>query len=209
MIPIRAQLARGDLRSLYIGWLRCAQVGELNDRDTEPPVPAGLGQLDGSLERLVDFLRVDPDLLETAATASAAISVQPLSRDAIRRWVRECSLAEKNNYLEKFITAEEPALAAELQRLIARPGVVISNSPARTVGSLVSAAEAAGDQRRRSVAARADSRGSGAKRRQRSHARNTSEISHCESQQCGNGFERSSRRNSPRATIAPSICSSI
>ncbi|HEY0370574.1 MAG TPA: hypothetical protein VGD79_01150, partial [Thermoanaerobaculia bacterium] len=31
LIPIRAQLARGDLRSLYIGWLRCAQVGELED----------------------------------------------------------------------------------------------------------------------------------------------------------------------------------
>lgn len=68
LIPIRAQLARGDLRSLYIAWLRCAQAGEL---------------------------------------------------------------------------------AAELQRLIASPGSPISSSMARTVASLLSAAEAAGEERRR------------------------------------------------------------
>lgn len=156
LIPIRAQLARGDLRSLYIGWLRCAQTGELDDGDTEPPVPAGLAELDGSLDRLVDFLRVDAELLDAAAAPSAAMSVQPLSRTAIRQWVRERSLGEKNDYLERFIAAEEPSLAAELQRLIASPSVVTSNSTARTVGSLLSAAEAAGDQRRRAAAARAE-----------------------------------------------------
>jgi hypothetical protein len=154
LIPIRAQLARGDLRGLYLGWLRWAQTGELDDDDTEPPVPPGLRELDGSLERLVDFLRVDAELLETAAANSAAMSVQPLSRKAIRRWVDERALAEKNDYLERFIAAEEPALAAELQRMISGPGMAISHSTARTVGSLLEAAEAAGDQRRREAAAR-------------------------------------------------------
>ena len=64
LVPIRAQLARGDLRSLNIGWLLCAQTGELDDDEIEPPVPPGLRDLDESLERLVDFLRVDTDLLE-------------------------------------------------------------------------------------------------------------------------------------------------
>ena len=156
LIPIRAQLARGDLRSLYIGWLRCVQAGELDDGDIEPPIPAGLGELDGSLERLVDFLRIDTDLLEIAAAASATMSVQPLSRDVVRRWVQERSLVEKNDYLERFIAAEEPALAAELQRLISSPGTAISASTARTAGSLLSAAAAARDERRRAAAARAE-----------------------------------------------------
>jgi hypothetical protein len=156
LIPIRTQLAQGDLRSLYIGWLRCVQAGELDEGDTEPPVPPGLGKLDGSLERLVDFLRVDADLLETAAAASAAMSVTPLSRKAIRQWLSERPLAEKNDYLERFIAAEEPALAAELQRLIARPGMALSNIPPRTVGSLLDAADKAGDQRRRDAAVRAE-----------------------------------------------------
>lgn len=173
LIPIRAQLVRGDLRSLYIGWLRCAQAGELEDDDAEPPVPPGLGELDGSLECLVDFLRVDTDLLKTAAATSAAMSVQPLSHDAIRRWVEERSLAEKHDYLERFIVAEEPALAAELQHLISSPDVPVSNTTARTVGSLLSAAEAAADQRRSDAAARAEIE---RKRREEEAARARSEY---------------------------------
>jgi hypothetical protein len=30
LISVRAELARGDLRSLYLGWLLCAQSGELD-----------------------------------------------------------------------------------------------------------------------------------------------------------------------------------
>jgi hypothetical protein len=109
LIPIRAQLAQGDLRSLYIGWLHCAQAGELEDEDTEPPVPPGLGDLDGSLERLVDFLRVDIELLEVAAAASPAMPAQTLTRKAIQQWIAGRSLAEKDDYLERFIAAEDPA----------------------------------------------------------------------------------------------------
>src|SRR5215212_3858901 len=87
LVPIRAQLAQGDLRALYIAWLRCAQTGELEDEETEPPVPPGLGELDGSLERLVDFLRLDTDLLEVAAAASPPLRVQTLTRQAIRKWI--------------------------------------------------------------------------------------------------------------------------
>src|SRR6202030_484592 len=56
LTPIRAQLGRGDLRSLYLGWLLSVQAGEVEDDEIEPPVPAGLKDLDGSLARLVDFL---------------------------------------------------------------------------------------------------------------------------------------------------------
>lgn len=176
LIPIRAQLARGDLRSLYIGWLRCAQAGELDDGHTEPPVPPGLAELDGSLERLVDFLRLDTDLLETAAAASTPMSAETLSRKAIRRWLGERSLAEKNDYLERFIASEEPALAAELQRRIGSPAIASSSFTPRTVGSLLSAAEAAGDERRRAAAARAEVERKRREEEAPAYARNTSEI---------------------------------
>lgn len=39
-------------RSLYLGWLLCAQSGDLDDDDLEPPVPAGLPKLSASLESL-------------------------------------------------------------------------------------------------------------------------------------------------------------
>lgn len=157
LIPIRAQLAQGDLRSLYIGWLRCAQAGELEDEDNEPPVPPGLGDLDGSLERLVDFLRVDLDLLEVAASTSPAMPAQTLTRKAIQQWIAGRSLAEKDDYLERFIAAEDPALATEVQRLIGhRNDAITTSRPARAVGALLRAAEAACDERRRAAAARAE-----------------------------------------------------
>lgn len=42
IIPVRADMAAGDLRALYLGWLLCVQAGELADDDNEPPVPANL-----------------------------------------------------------------------------------------------------------------------------------------------------------------------
>jgi hypothetical protein len=148
MIPIRSQLARGDLRALYIGWLRGAQSGDFEESDNEPPVPSGLGELDGSLERLVDFLRIDTDLLEVAAANSRPLFAQSLSPEAVRRWLSERSPAEKDVYLERVI-AEDPAVAIELQRLIADGDDVPAETAPRTVGSLLRAAEAATDRRRR------------------------------------------------------------
>ena len=73
LISVRAELARGDRRALYLGWLLCAQSGDLDDEEVEPPVPAGLAQLSASLESLVEFLRLDTDLIQVAATASAPL----------------------------------------------------------------------------------------------------------------------------------------
>jgi hypothetical protein len=53
MVQARSDLAAGDLRLLYLGWLLGAQwAGQDHDdtvADTEPPVPAGLGDLSASL----------------------------------------------------------------------------------------------------------------------------------------------------------------
>jgi hypothetical protein len=58
LIPLRADLLRGDERCLYLGWLRSGQNQELDEDDIEPPVPPSLawdecgnlpqGQLGGS-----------------------------------------------------------------------------------------------------------------------------------------------------------------
>jgi hypothetical protein len=63
IISVRAELARGDHRALYLGWLLNAQSGDLDDDEIEPPVPAGLHQLSASIESLADFLRIDTNLL--------------------------------------------------------------------------------------------------------------------------------------------------
>ena len=83
LISVRAELARGDLRALYLGWLLCAQSGELDSSDLSPPVPVGLGKLSASLASLVTFLRIDEGLVHIAASlATKRRRVAELLRDA-------------------------------------------------------------------------------------------------------------------------------
>ena len=74
LVTVRAELARGDRRALYLGWLRRAQAEDLDDADEEPEVPAGLRELSAALASLTAFLRLDGDLLHVAAEASAPLS---------------------------------------------------------------------------------------------------------------------------------------
>jgi hypothetical protein len=80
---VRTELARGDLRTLCLGWLLRAQGGELDDNDAEPVVHPGLGQLSASLEELAEFLRIDHDLLRVAAQASPPISEFGIDRKKV------------------------------------------------------------------------------------------------------------------------------
>ena len=105
------------------------------------------------------------DLLKVAAAASPPMAPQALTREAIRKWIVSRPHAEKDVYLERFLAGDEPALAAELQRLIGNPNAVSSVSPqARTVDALLRAAQEAGDERRRAAAERKE-----AARKQREH----------------------------------------
>lgn len=88
LISVRAELARGDLRALYLGWLLCMQNGELDVDSLAPPVPAaGLTKLSASLTSLVEFLRVDKALVRASAKAAANVtqSKERLGRGVAQR----------------------------------------------------------------------------------------------------------------------------
>src|SRR5207245_11570384 len=74
LMPLRSDLLRGDLRCLYLGWLRCARDGGLGEDKLEPPVPAGLEELSGPLHALIEFLEIDEHLVEVAAAASRPLA---------------------------------------------------------------------------------------------------------------------------------------
>jgi hypothetical protein len=73
MVQARAELAAGDLRLLYLGWLLAVQLDHLDDEDTEPPLPAGLRELSAPLPAIADFLKIDKDLIAVAAAVSPPI----------------------------------------------------------------------------------------------------------------------------------------
>ena len=152
LISVRAELARGDLRALYLGWLLRVQAGELDEDDVEPPIPPGLGQLSASLQSMAGFLRIDGDLLHVAAEASLPMSDAGIDRAEVRSWVGNVPVREKDDLLTDLMVDGDRALLAELlQRFLKeRPaGSCTSASALRTVGRLLDAAVAFTTERRR------------------------------------------------------------
>jgi hypothetical protein len=113
MISIRNDLAGGDLRALYLGWLSAVQNDEVSEHTIEPPVPAGLGQLDASLHALAAFLRIDEDLLRAAARTSAPLAPPP-NRRSLAAWIKALPVREKDGVLVRVLV-DGPRAAAELR----------------------------------------------------------------------------------------------
>src|SRR5436309_8409304 len=74
MVQARSELAAGDLRLLCLGWVLALQ-SDFADEETEPPVPAGLGDLSAGLQAVVDFFEIDEDLIAVAAASRDRKSV--------------------------------------------------------------------------------------------------------------------------------------
>jgi hypothetical protein len=116
LIPVRDELACGDLRALYLGWLLRSQTGELDGEDMEPPVPPGLAQLSSSLKNLAKFLRIDRDLLHVAAAASPPISDDEIDCNKVRAWVGGLATKQKDELLTNLMVDSDRAQVAELMR---------------------------------------------------------------------------------------------
>lgn len=67
LLGVRVALLGGDMRVPYLAWLLAVQGGGVADDVREPPVPPGLDMLPAPLAALVEFLRIDLDLLAAAA----------------------------------------------------------------------------------------------------------------------------------------------
>ena len=157
MVQARSELAAGDLRLLYLAWLLALQSDEVDDEDTEPPVPAGLGNLSASLQAIADFFEIDEDLIAVAAASSPSIQ-EP---EGMAGWIASLPAQEKDALLAR-VTAGE---GAQVQALLLRRFRAASGSPpatpARTAAELWQAAgdrkaarEKAAEQRRRKAEAR-------------------------------------------------------
>ncbi len=154
LVPVRGELASGDLRSLYLGWLLCVQDGFIDDDQIEPPVPAGLKSLSAPLKTLAKFLRINEDLIAVAAELSPALGERQPSREEIERWVVALPETEKNELLLRLLGGEANLGAELLQRYRrqtmqgegARP-----REGVRTVAELRQAAEQHAEKRRREV----------------------------------------------------------
>jgi hypothetical protein len=112
LVPLRADLAAGDLRALHLAWLLSVQAGVLYEDAPEPPVPAGLHQLTAPLKAFVDFLRIDEDLLATAAERSSATAGDSTSREDLARegCPRALTRAGSRGRVDPAVAAAAPLL---------------------------------------------------------------------------------------------------
>jgi hypothetical protein len=155
LVPVRAELTSGDVRALYIAWLGRALHGELDEGDREPPCPPGLGKLSAALEAFADFLRIDHDLIDAAATASPDLVA--IDDDALQRWVSALPEGEKTGLLVRLVRGDADHVRAELLRRFrdARdPEAPVAKTEGRTVGEILGAAEARAKERARQEAER-------------------------------------------------------
>jgi len=155
-VSVRAELARGDLRALYLAWLLCAQHGEVDDRELEPPIPRGLAQLDAALEGLIEFLRIDKDLVAAAATASGPLVDAEAEADEIQRWLATLPSAAKDDVLARLM-ARKTSLGSELVQRMRREaggddGAGRRAAKRRTAGELLRDAQDLAAERRRAEA---------------------------------------------------------
>ncbi|MBI9083301.1 MAG: hypothetical protein JEZ11_06845 [Desulfobacterales bacterium] len=126
MLPLRESIVQGDLRALFIAWLRGIQEIEYDPKETDPeawgyedpvpPVPPGLGELTAPLKELVDFLAIDPDLLAAATEYSAASGNTAPTADEIARYVSALSQADKDAMLCGIISGDDPTGIAEFRQ---------------------------------------------------------------------------------------------
>jgi hypothetical protein len=153
LMPLRSDLLRGDLRCLYLGWLRCAQDGGLDKDKLEPSVPAGLEELSAPLHALIEFLKIDEDLVEVAAQASKPLAAGP-SRRELSAWIQGLPEKDKHELLITAAVDQDERWRNDLVRRFRRTNLqqasdVLTPSERRKAGDLLAAGQTRAKERAR------------------------------------------------------------
>ncbi|MBI3328615.1 MAG: hypothetical protein HYZ81_18170, partial [Nitrospinae bacterium] len=143
LVPLRQDILRGDLRVLYLAWLKAvALIGESEEDEDlrEPPVPADLQTLSAPLKAFVELCELDQDLLTVASAASA--QHHGAGTPALETWVAALTEAERLDFLVRLARGEPHVDVQLVQRLRAlaaeQPGTPAQAAPQRrTVSALL------------------------------------------------------------------------
>lgn len=126
MLPLRAQLLKGDHRLLYLAWLHIA-TNELDEETEweEPPVPPGLANLAPALEAFMDYWQIDDAMVAAAARKSSAAQ----QGENLAQYLPQLSEEEKDGFLRALLDEDGPT-GIRLQRKLKS----MSSSPSSPSG---------------------------------------------------------------------------
>ena len=147
LAPVRDELLRGDLRSLYIGWLQAVTVEMPDDDQMEPLSISGLGNLTASQQALAEFLEVDEDLLAGAGMGCPAPLKTEISPQETDTWINSLPRDEANSILKQLLEGKGQQAERSIKNRFAawRRGLQTGDTEAirRSVGKLRQNAEKA------------------------------------------------------------------
>jgi len=146
LIALRADIASGDQRALYLAWLLDLQCGEIDDNAVEPGRPGGLGRLSPTLDSFVDIMGIDRDLIAAAAEGASRASAAPSPRQ-VERWIAALDTDEHVALLSR-VARGDGSVGAEIMRRSRRHAPRQLSGPLRTAGALRARAESLAEARR-------------------------------------------------------------
>ena len=140
LVAVRDELLRGDLRSLYIGWLAAIAGEMMDDDEMEPLSVSGLASPTAAQHALAEFLEVDPDLLTGAGMGSPAAPKAEISRKEMDKWIGALPRDEVNSILKQLLEGKGQQAERSIKNRLAswrRDFQTGDNdAPRRTVGEL-------------------------------------------------------------------------
>lgn len=131
LLPLRDDLMAGDLRLLYLVWLRAAPAlagYDLDEDPIEPPLPPNLGQLSPPLKSFMEWVELDPDLVAAAAQASSRVKAP--TKSSLEDHLSALSAEEQQGFLLKLIRREAHVDLQLINRLQEIAGTPQSPFPA-------------------------------------------------------------------------------
>jgi hypothetical protein len=154
IVPVRSELALGDRRLLYLAWLLSVDAGVLQEDELEPAIPPGLAELTGPLRAVVEFLRLDDDLLSAAAAASEPLNPLVPTTAALKRWVARLPDRDKQDVLVRLASGDQDVSREFVRRFRTDRNPTLDREGTRTVVELQEAALQAREGRERLAAQR-------------------------------------------------------
>ncbi|AFZ11673.1 hypothetical protein Cri9333_0751 [Crinalium epipsammum PCC 9333] len=117
IVGLRNDLLNEDYCSLYLAWLKVITLPEveIEENELEPPVPAGLNKLSGSLTAFKQLFEVDEYLLKAAAKVSHEPTLIP--ERALIAAIKKLTREECNEFLIRLAQKEANLSVALIRKL--------------------------------------------------------------------------------------------
>ncbi|MCE9556589.1 MAG: hypothetical protein K8T91_24835 [Planctomycetes bacterium] len=115
LVPLRAELLKGDLRPLYLAHLAMLASYQCDPEEAvEAPVPAGLQKLTDAQSALAEFYGLGKPLMDAAGRESPPLASQSKTQPRLKQWIRNQPAATKDSWLERLLETSETSVRSKI-----------------------------------------------------------------------------------------------